>query len=198
MNNDVLYFSYGANMSTQKLAERGIQPMSSGEAAIVTSQQYRRISFCHRGAFASLTDGTQCLNQEESKGSDLTYQPAHGVLYKIRKRDLRVLESVETGYSTVVLQVQLYDTSNWEAYAFVSKASLTLKDSLNPTKRYLDLLVTGACEHSLNSEYIHWLQKLQPHETGPLGSEYFDTPSVFYANLAVFFGAAVFLYSFLR
>ena len=198
MDIDVLYFSYGANMSTQKLAERGIRPKSSGEAAVVASQQYQRISFCHRGAFASLADTTQFLNQEQKKGGDLTYQPAHGVLYKIRKQDLRVLENIETGYSLVGLKVQLYDSSVCGAYAFVSKASLMLKGSLNPTKRYLELLVTGASEHSLKPEYICWLKQLQPHENGPLGSEYFDTPSALYANLAVLIGAAVCLYLFLH
>ena len=191
MNSEVLYFSYGANMSTQKLAERGIMPKASGIAAFAVSQQYQRISFCHRGAFASLAASS---SQQEEKGNALGFQPAHGVLYELSKKDLHTLERAETGYTTVKLKIQLYDTSKCEAYAFVSKPSLTLKGPLNPTRRYLDLLVTGACEHSLQPDYITWLKALQPHEKGPLGPEYFETPSALYANLAVGLGAVVFLY----
>lgn len=196
MKDQILYFSYGANMSTQKLAQRGILPESPGIAAIVTSQQYERISFCHRGAFASLVANTLQIKPQQEEA--LTYGPAHGVLYKLRRKDLQNLEKAETGYYSVALKVQPSDSSEHEACAFVSKPSLTLKGPLKPTKRYLDLLIRGACEHSLQPDYISWLQHLEVHEGGPLGKEYFDTPSAIFANLALIVVAATILYVFLH
>lgn len=122
----------------------------------------------------------------------------HGVLYTVTKEDWKTLQRAETGYSYIKLEVQLYDTTTCTAHAFISKPSLMLKKPVKPTQRYSNMLLSGACEHSLDSAYVDWLSKVEVHEGTALGKEYFDTPSVLYANLAVTFLALVFLAFFLR
>ena len=75
----VLYFSYGANMSSAVLQKRIVKPLKATNA-IATGMS---ISFCHRGGYATLVTNTH--------HSPCWKQP-HGVLYEISREDYLKLQ----------------------------------------------------------------------------------------------------------
>ena len=178
----VLYFSYGANMSLQKLSQRGIALDHPGCAAVVDSSQKYSLAFCHRGGFATLMKPNAKQKLLDEQG--LIYNKPHGVLYQIGKQDFERLKRAETGYTVSEIMVQPYYSEKVTATAFVSKPSLMLNRPVRPTKRYLDLVIEGACQHSLNPEFVSWLQNLEPYEGSALTEEYFETPNAFYVDVA--------------
>lgn len=169
-------------MSAHRLSERGVHIAEPGQPAIVCCPCYQRLSFCHRGGFATLINSQKSGEQLQHK--DLTCSKTHGVLYKIGEQDFKKLAGSETGYGTVFLEVELYNSARTIAAAFVSRPALMLSKPLPPTRKYLNLILSGALEHALCPEYVTWLEGVRPHEGGPLGEEYFETPSTLYANLA--------------
>lgn len=182
-------------MSTMSLAKTGVQGDTKGQAAIVISRQHQRLAFCHRGGFATLLDSATFSNIQDQ--DRLSNSKAHGVLYSISEQHMSALRSRETGYRLVQVEVELYDSTKCSARAFISKPSLMVNMPLRPTKRYLDLMISGASEHCISSDYMTWLQGVEVHQGGGLGKEYFDTPSVLYANIAVICTASALLTLFL-
>lgn len=173
------YFAYGANLSHQRMLDRGIPITLPGQPAVVISDL--SLSFSHRGAFATLTKDAA---KDSHSSCTLTYTNPHGVFYYLSKQDLDHLSGLETGYKLVQLEIELYNERILTASTFVSRPALRLQSPLPPTARYLDLMITGARQHHLSVEYIAWLKGIQPHKGGPLGEEYFKTPSVAYTNTA--------------
>ena len=183
-------------MSAGNLTEREIKLGGPGLAASLTDAKYQTLSFRHRGAFATLTAPSTSANGP--KRSCLEYHRPHGVLYYIEKQSLSDVAKLETGYGLAEVEVKLYKSEKVVAVAFVSKPSLMLAQPLPPTQRYLDLMISGACEHDLCPKYIAFLRSLDRHEGLALGNEYFATPSVLYANIAIGLLSITSLYIFLR
>lgn len=171
-------------MSSLKLAERGIQPCSGPVAAQIVDKDVC-ITFRHRGGFATLVSEERSSLAMDCRDEPMTYSMPHGVLFELSGSHLRKLSRVETGYTQRLIVVRTYREVVLEAYAFMSKPSLRLPQSVPPTKRYLELLRRGAAENNLDLEYQQWLQRIPSVDRGPLGEEYFDTPSALYANIGL-------------
>lgn len=164
-------------MSKQILAQRDIQATEPSQAAILSNPDLR-LTFSHRGGFATLREAGSTVFRNE-------YRQVHGVLMDLSAKELQVLAKAETGYTLRKVLVQTYRGEHKEASAFFSKPSLLLKNEVPPTKRYLSLLQSGAAQQQLAKEYQDWLNSIKATVGGPLGPEYFETPSVIYANVAL-------------
>ena len=174
----VFYFAYGANMQREKLAERGVAA-ESAQPAFVTGNLYH-LAFRHRGGYATLVSKTAA---EQACKAD---SQVHGVLYELREQDLAKVAKVETGYGLLRVEVQTYAGVKCSAMAFISRPSLRLKQSVAPSKRYLNLMQTGAVANRLDASYQSLLASISPaDEYTPLSAEYFDTPSALYAMVGL-------------
>lgn len=169
-------------MSSQKLVSRDVRPLAAALPATV-EQNSLHLCFRHRGGFATLTNRSAFA--ESTKQEQLSYNSPHGIVWQLALRDFKRLARFETGYSERSLLVRTYCGKVICAKAFFSKPSLSLRSPVPPPKRYVQLLLQGAAEHSLDDTYRDWLAAVPSHSFGPLGPEYFDTPSILYANLTV-------------
>lgn len=187
---NIPYFAYGANMSSQKLMQRGVQPRYVGPAQVLDPLA---VAFRHRNAFATLVP----IESTETAGPlPYTHAYPHGVLYMITREDLGKLQKAEVGYKLRSVNVRPYRKADEQsvgdaaradqpetyegpiaAQAFVSLPMLTLRASLPPTLQYLRLVREGAADCGLNASYVEWLNSLEPSPQGQmLGLEYQDTP----------------------
>ena len=174
----LLYFAYGANMQREKLLERGVAA-ESAQPAFVTGNLYH-LAFRHRGGYATLVSKTAAEQACKAESQ------VHGVIYELREQDLAKVAKVETGYGLLSVEVQTYAGVKCCAMAFISRPSLRLKQSVAPSRRYLDLMQTGAAAHGLDISYQRLLASISPaDEYTPLSAAYFDTPSALYAMLGL-------------
>jgi hypothetical protein len=152
-SDDVWYFAYGANMSSRVLAgRRGVHPAAS-EAARLNGH---RLVFDLRGVphfepgFASV--------QACARGECADDDHVEGVLYRLRARDLRVVEVTESSrYRWLDVVVEGRDAGRVQARTL---QNLRPTAGLVPSRRYLALLIEGAREHALSDA---WIAKLEAH-----------------------------------
>ena len=105
VSDTVLHFSYGANMASSVLANRGVTPLASRPAAL--TDPVTMLSFCHRGGFATLVL-QPFQHQPCSANAELQRGKVHGVLYSLTKADMAALQRAETGYVLQPVSVQPY------------------------------------------------------------------------------------------
>lgn len=172
-------FVYGACLSPKVLQKRDITVINSSPARLPTSWA---LSFCHRGGYATL------LNTISAKPSQLvhSYKSPHGVILTLQsQQDLDKLKSREVGYNLLPIDIDIdHDNDSYSMHhpspppssclAFISNPSLVLYQSVSPTQRYIDLLISGARHHGLDEGYVEWLESVERHSNsgGPLPSEY--------------------------
>jgi gamma-glutamylcyclotransferase (GGCT)/AIG2-like uncharacterized protein YtfP len=150
------YFAYGANMSTRVLARRDVEPLSS-EAASVAGW---RLAFSMPG-----------VPLLEPGFANVEPDPAgvvHGVLHRMRRRDLTRLDRSEGGgYRHRELEPYGVRAGAVRAIAYVYPRAVRPR---LPSRRYLELLLSGAHEHALPQPWIEWLSA-QPCHHLPLLSD---------------------------
>lgn len=149
-------FAFGANLSVQRMAQRGIAPLQKSLAVL----HGWRLSFRHRGGYATLIPEHVAIANPAvcAPGAPVD---THGLLLLLQNDDFAMLTSQEYGYSTERVWVQTYDGTLVEASAFISKPSICESVSVQPSRRYLSLLQVGAREHLLDTDYVSWLDSLQ-------------------------------------
>lgn len=191
-----LYFAYGANLASQTLKKRGLEPLAWAPAQIIDPNVF--LVFGHRGGFATLHQVQDSsahspnlrwfetlLSSPETE--TLLYQQPYGVVYDISEAQLRKIERYEVGYQCQGVRVQLLHTGpgrsfltqqeyhSIEAVAFVSSPWLTLRRPVAPPERYRDLLLQGAREKGLGA-FGDWLSSLPTvGKTASSSTEYNDT-----------------------
>jgi hypothetical protein len=102
----------------------------------------------------------------------------HGVAYLLTESSFNDLWATERGYDRVTLSVRKYsDNTVIEADTFVATKNLLRDWTLPPTKRYRDLLLTGAIEWGLDLGFVEWLQRLPAIDPNKRGAAYRDTLS---------------------
>ena len=192
--------AFGANMSSRKLFERGV---TCSEPGLPGKAPGFRVSFSHRGGFATLLelDGTKrnghSMPQKSfsSQSRPLEYT-CHGVMYSLTEGGMRQLAKRETGYRRTQGIAVMSSDGRWhKAEAFVSQPSLVLKAPVAPTERYLGLMREGAREHGLDQDYLSWLDGVEAWDGVSEHDSRYHTPSAAYANigLACTFGLCVVL-----
>lgn len=143
-----VYFAYGSNMFSRRLTTKERAPSAVPIGTGYVSN--RRLTFDKVSS-----DGSgKCDIETTSNLGDRVY----GVLLKIslaEKASLDRAEQLGRGYKEEQVQVVAPNGETYEAIAYVA----TRKDpALRPYHWYKALVIAGATEHKLPTEYVEWLR----------------------------------------
>lgn len=153
MASTVHYFAYGSNMATATFrGRRGIE--------------------CHHATAARATGWRLVLDKPPLVTLDHSYanivpdagSEVYGVLYEIVPADLEHIDFTEGvligNYRRIEISVQPLGApapAPMRAFTLVSDRHDT---ALQPSTRYMELLISGAEEHGLPEEYVAWLRSI--------------------------------------
>lgn len=175
-------FAFGANMSPTTLAKRGVRPLASQPALLADVGM--QLSFSHRGGYATLLHLGAGRPHFSVPAAGPAWRQPHGVLHTLTPADFQKLAAREVGYRQVRILARTYDGRPVpDALAFVSSPLLCLYQPVAPPRRYLDLLLEGACHHGLDADYVAWLEGLEAAPPGPLDGRYDACPANSLAKL---------------
>ncbi len=142
--NDVLYFAYGSNLLRERLLPRGPNLDFVGRAALTD----------HRRTFDKVSDDTSGKCALEAALGEM----AHGVLWSIPHTDLAQLdrhEGVGKGYEQCVMPIT---RENGEVEQAVTYRATRRQHGKQPFDWYLALVIAGATQQELPSEYVDRLR----------------------------------------
>jgi gamma-glutamylcyclotransferase (GGCT)/AIG2-like uncharacterized protein YtfP len=148
-NADILVFSYGSNMFTPRMRERapGASVLRAGRVA------GRRLAFHKRSV-----DGS-------GKGNALWTGQAGdqvwGVIYGLSRREKLLLDGHEylgVGYDEELVEV-VTSAGSLQAWMYTARAE-AIDAALSPYCWYHELVLRGALEHRLPSDYIEMLRSV--------------------------------------
>ncbi|GJQ11281.1 hypothetical protein GpartN1_g3072.t1 [Galdieria partita] len=155
---DVYYFSFGANMSPSafgpKAKGRYVQRNCFPKEAFPAKLSGWKLVFNLRGVpgiepgFGNIVpDNNSCV---------------HGVCYLLKQEDFLRLRQSEFTYDVKLLEVEEYNQRKVIANVFIVTDKKHLEPCPKcaiPSKRYRDLLVSGAKHWGLDSGYIEFLER---------------------------------------
>ncbi|HVR28213.1 MAG TPA: gamma-glutamylcyclotransferase family protein [Thermoanaerobaculia bacterium] len=142
-----LYFAYGSNLSSARMALPGRAPLASpvGTAALAGYT----LRWCKRGA-----DGSgKCTLVKTGSPADGVW----GVVWEVAAEDVARLDVVEgPGYERLELQVTTAN-QRLDVFTYVARSS-HVDPSLEPAEWYRALVLAGAREHGLPAAWIAFLE----------------------------------------
>ncbi|HYX34220.1 MAG TPA: cytochrome b5 domain-containing protein [Oligoflexus sp.] len=159
------YFGYGSNMSITSLKAKGVEPLSA-EPAVLDGW---KLSF-NIPDFFLIEGGTGNISM------DANHQ-VHGILYSCRDEHLKVLDELEAigvNYKRLKFMVVTYTGRTVSAYAYVGIEE-RLKEGYQPSRRYLNILIRGAEQMTLNPDYINVLKSIEV-KTDPVNRPFHFPP----------------------
>jgi len=182
----VWMFAYGSNMEFSSVARREVK-VASRDPALIRDPNVA-IVFKHRGGHATLealAPGQKPRFPPLSVGATVPH--VHGVLYKLRKSDLKRLQQHEQGYTLTEMEVETYDGRVARAHVFVSGPLARLQQEVVPPECYMRSLREGAAFNFLDPVHQAWLSSIDTVTSAGLGAEYYATPGryVTYSLLTV-------------
>jgi len=139
-----IYFAYGSNMLNRRIKATERAP----------SAFYNGIGFV-KGY--KLTFNKLSSDRSGKCNIELTDNPTdkvYGVLFKIDKRDKPKLDKAEKGYKEKTVDVMV-SSGLCNAVTYVASE---INPGLQPYHWYKAVVICGAIEHGLPSEYIEWLR----------------------------------------
>ena len=145
----MLYFAYGSNMERVQL--KRLCPKAKFMAAMVLSD--------HELTFSGNSPmwGGGIANLREKPGRQV-----EGVAWEISEAERKVLDKYE-GFPDLYLrkEIQVRTPSGKVVAAFAYIMGDPGRET-PPSKRYKQLLISGAEEHGLSDEYIDFLESIRP------------------------------------
>ena len=172
------YFGFGSNLNITSLLAKGVKPLSSRRATLNGWQLCFNVQhfFRHEG-------GVGNIERSETPGARVL-----GVLYDCPDDVLASLDAMEAcghGYDRITIEVEA-EGEMISAFTYVGMPEFIDNDCL-PSRRYLNIVVNGARQAGLDSDYVNKLMKQSIHQpddyppfTPPLG----DYPVFDEASLA--------------
>ena len=139
----IFYFAYGSNMSSSHLVQRISSTTAIGRAA--------------------LSDWCVTFNKKSKDGSgkaNLLYKPGFvtwGSLYEMSFDEITKLDKIEKCYNRITIKVIKDNGELVEAETYISDYLIERPIAFDS---YKQMLISGAIEHHLPPEYIHYLQQL--------------------------------------
>ena len=99
---------------------------------------------------------------DESRGSEV-----HGVAFCMALESMEELDRTERGYDKKMVTLHAYDGRSLEGFIYVNKPGLANAGDLEPSSRYLGVLVKGAKQAGLNPDYIAKLARHPVYKASP-------------------------------
>ncbi|MCG3773510.1 MAG: hypothetical protein JW395_0318 [Nitrospira sp.] len=148
------YFGYGSNMNLASLRAKGVEAASSCSARLNGYRLAFNVThfFRHEGAVANIV-------------ADFGEAYVLGVLHACEDDALVKLDAAEAyghGYDRIKIKVEV-DGQLAEAFAYVGMPSF-LDDRCRPSRRYLNILISGAEAAGIAPAYVDWLRGHPIHE----------------------------------
>jgi AIG2-like family len=147
--NTILYFAYGSNLSTQRLAAR----VPSARAVSVAMLRGHRLEFHKIGKDGS----AKCDVASTGDSNDVVY----GVVFAIPLSEKAMLDGIEgLGYGYAEKEVVVLSESG-AAFEAVTYYATSIDASLKPVDWYVEHVLRGAREHGLPAEYISGIETIE-------------------------------------
>lgn len=191
----VLYLAYGSNLCAETfLGKRGIRPLSQVNVVVPSI----RLTFDLPGIpYSEPCFGNSSYRSWGEKPSP-THPPYHknawkkglvGVVYEVTKKDYAHIIATEgggSGYTDVLVDCYVLSDDPKEEvplvpsdtpfrahtlYAPNDRVRRSDPDYAQPSARYLKLILDGAHEHSLPTEYMHFLANIRSYRTTTIGQQ---------------------------
>ncbi|PWB45985.1 MAG: hypothetical protein C3F12_07915 [Candidatus Methylomirabilota bacterium] len=145
----MLYFAYGSNMERFQL--KRLCPKAKFVAAVVLADYELAFS----GNSPMWGGGIADIRERLGK-------TVEGVVWEISEAERKVLDEYE-GYPALYLhkEVQVRNRAGKVITAFAYIMANPGRE-MAPSKRYKQLLISGAEEHGLSDEYIEFLESIRP------------------------------------
>ena len=161
----VWYFTFGGNMNRATLARReGISP----EQSLPGTLEGYQLAFNTQGF-----DGCEPRFASIEPLDPVRGVRVHGIAHRLRLRELRILDKYEgaTGppgsmiaYNRVMAGFTPYASaaadvpaSSYEVHTYIATQA-KLVEAAPPSRRYLDLIISGAAAIGLDETYLDWLR----------------------------------------
>jgi hypothetical protein len=148
----VFFFAIGAMMNKVSLELRKVVPIQSWPAEIIDHDL---------GFFGSLGFAEAIPSEGKS---------FHGVLHKLHKSDMDMIDKIEVGYIRSPAKIRLYNGDIIHGCVYTKENLFHSSGDKPPTERYMDLLILGCVQHGVDESHIEWLKHLEvqprrkPHE----------------------------------
>lgn len=144
-----LYFSYGSNMSLQRLSKR-----ISSTKFMNTARLYEYELKFHKKSYtkSGKCDVAYTGNEEHV---------VHGVVFEIDEDDKKALDGYEgcgSGYEEKTVTLELPDGEKIEAFTYYAT---NIDPSLRPFHWYKEHVVRGAKEHGLPDDYVRLIEQVE-------------------------------------
>ncbi|MEH2592878.1 gamma-glutamylcyclotransferase [Bradyrhizobium sp. AZCC 1721] len=149
------YFGYASNMDLISLRAKGVEPRAS-KRAVLPGWRLRfnvRHFFDHEGGVANI----ECSNDR----TDAVW----GVLHLCEDEHLALLDAAEAsghGYHRIKIRV-FTQRGEQEAVTYVGDPSF-VQEGYRPSRRYLNILVRGATQAGIDSDYVDALRRHPVHQ----------------------------------
>ena len=145
----MFYFAYGSNMERFQL--KRLCPKAKFVAAATLADYELTFS----GNSPMWGGGIADIRERPGK-------TVEGVLWEISEADRKVLDEYE-GYPTLYLNKEIQvRTRAGKAFTAFAYVMANPGREIAPSKRYKQLLISGAEEHGLSDEYIDFLETIRP------------------------------------
>ena len=142
----MLYFSYGSFLDSETLKRHCPKSAYKGKAVLPNWEvQFNFFSQTYHGGVTGIEPAVAKL--------------VRGVLYEINNEELLHLDSIEGIPEGIYYRQTMYVVSeSGEAVKAATYRTTNPRGPFKPTKRYLGLMIKGAKENGLDSEYIKGLE----------------------------------------
>jgi sulfite reductase (NADPH) flavoprotein alpha-component len=153
------YFGYASNMDLISLRAKGVEP-SVSKRALLPGWRLRfnvRHFFRHEGGVANI--------ERTDERTDAVW----GVLHLCDDAHLALLDAAEAnghGYARISVRVFTQQREQ-EAVTYVGIPSF-IDEGCRPSRRYLNILVRGATEAQIDSDYVDALRRHPVHQPPPV------------------------------
>ena len=147
--NTILYFAYGSNMSTRRLAAR----VPSTKAISVAALRGHRLKFRKLGKDGS----AKCDVANTGDQTDVVYGVVFAILFS-EKSILDRIEGLGNGYAEKDVVV-VSETGN--EFKAVTYYATNIDVSLKPRDWYVEHVLHGAREHELPANYIKRIEAIE-------------------------------------
>ena len=149
------YFGFGSNLNITSLLAKGVKPLASRRATLKGWRLCFNVQhfFQHEGGVANIEPSATASDQ------------VLGVLYDCPDDALASLDAMEAyghGYDRITLEVEV-EGELISAFTYVGMPEFIDNDCL-PSQRYLNIVVNGARQTGLDSDYVNRLMSQSIHQ----------------------------------
>lgn len=129
-----LYFSYGSNMSENRMISRGLRP-SAKQIGVLYDYTFK----INKRSYKRPEIGFANIIPEK-------YSYVEGILYEVKNEEIKMLDKFEGApkhYSRQIMKIRLDDGSDVDAVVYIANPEWTTENELKTTEEYKNFILEG-------------------------------------------------------